>query len=66
LHRHFSGIVLGGVRTTAGQDRSVNPAGGLTVIRDGKPATIADLQPGDQVNVFTNPDDGATRIETGD
>lgn len=52
-----------GVRTTDGRDRSVNPAGSLTVIRDGKPTTIADLQPGDRVNVFTDPAGNATRIE---
>jgi len=52
-----------GVRTTAGQDRSITAAPGLTVIRDGKPATIADLQAGDRVNVTANAEGVATRIE---
>ena len=57
-----AGIPLG-VRTADGQERSVTPAGILTVIRDGQAGMIADLQPGDRVNVFTDPDGNATRIE---
>ncbi len=52
-----------GVRTTDGQDRTVSPAGGVAVIRDGRSATVADLRPGDRVNVFIGPDGSATRIE---
>jgi len=64
----FSGVVTAagtplGVRTTAGQDRAVTGGPGLTVIRDGQPATIADLRAGDRVNVTAGPDGVATRIE---
>jgi len=64
----FSGTVTKagtpvGVRTTDGQDRAITGAAGVTVIRDGKPATIADLQAGDRVNVTANADGVATRIE---
>ncbi len=64
----FSGVVTAagtplGVRTTAGQDRTVTGAPGVTVIRDGQPATIADLRAGDRVNVTAGPDGVATRIE---
>lgn len=51
-----------GVRVD-GQDRQVNPAPNATVIRDGTPATVADLRPTDRVNVTTGPDGLATRIE---
>lgn len=51
-----------GVRVD-GQDRQVNPAPNVTVIRDGNPATVADLRPTDRVNVTTGPDGLATRIE---
>jgi len=64
----FSGVVTAagtplGVRTTAGQDRTITGAPGVTVIRDGQPATIADLRAGDRVNVTAGPDGVATRIE---
>jgi len=64
----FSGVVTAagtplGVRTTAGQDRTVTGAPGVTVIRDGQPAAIADLRTGDKVNVTAGPDGVATRIE---
>jgi uncharacterized protein YpuA (DUF1002 family) len=51
-----------GVRVD-GQDRQVNPAPNVTVIRDGTPAAVADLRPTDRVNVTTGPDGLATRIE---
>ncbi len=52
-----------GVRATTGQERTVTGGPGLTVIRDGKPATIADLRAGDLVNVTADPAGVATRIE---
>ncbi len=52
-----------GVRTTDGQERAVTGGPGLTVIRDGKPATIADLRAGDLVNITADPAGVATRIE---
>lgn len=51
------------VRDTNGQERQVNPAPGVTVIRDGRPATVADIRATDRVNVDTSPDGRATRIE---
>ncbi len=64
----FSGTVTKagtplGVRTIDGQDRAITAAPGLVVIRDGQPATIADLRAGDRVNVTADPDGVATRIE---
>ena len=51
------------VRTTGGQDRQVGPAAGLVVIRDGTPATVADIKVTDRVNVTTDAGGRATRIE---
>lgn len=47
-----------------GQDRQINPAPNMTVVRDGKAATAGDLKVGDQVNVTSNPDNTVSRIET--
>jgi len=47
-----------------GQDRQINAAPGMTVVRDGKTATVGDLKVGDQVNVTSNPDNSVSRIET--
>lgn len=47
-----------------GQDRQINPATNITVLRDGKAATVGDLKVGDQVNVASNPDNTVSRIET--
>ena len=47
-----------------GQDRQINPAPNITVVRDGKAATAGDLKVGDQVNVTSNPDNTVSRIET--
>jgi len=47
-----------------GQDRQINAAPNVTVVRDGKAATISDLKVGDQVNVTSNPDNTVSRIET--
>lgn len=47
-----------------GQDRQINPAPNMTVVRDGKAATVGDLKVGDQVNVASNPDNTVSRIET--
>lgn len=47
-----------------GQDRQINAAPNVTVVRDGKTATISDLKVGDQVNVTANPDNTVSRIET--
>jgi len=47
-----------------GQDRVVNPGPNIAVQRDGKAAGLADLKVGDQVNVTTNPDGTASRVET--
>ena len=52
-----------GVRAIDGQDRAVTGGPALTVIRDGQPATIADLRAGDRVNVTAGSDGVATRIE---
>jgi hypothetical protein len=52
-----------GVRAINRQDRAVTGGPGLVVIRDGQPATIADLRAGDRVNVTAGPDGVATRIE---
>ena len=63
----FSGEVTGAgqplaVRTDGGE-RSVEPGAGLVVIRDGKDATLGDIQRSDRVNVTVGPDGRATRIE---
>lgn len=47
-----------------GQDRAVTPGPKIAVQRDGKAATLADLKVGDQVNVTTNADGTASRVET--
>jgi hypothetical protein len=47
-----------------GQDRQINAAPGMTVVRDGKTAAVGDLKVGDQVNVTSNPDNSVSRIET--
>jgi hypothetical protein len=47
-----------------GQDRQINAAPNVTVMRDGKAATLGDLKVGDQVNVTSNPDNTVSRIET--
>jgi hypothetical protein len=47
-----------------GQDRQINAAPGMTVLRDGKAATAGDLKVGDQVNVTSNADNTVSRIET--
>lgn len=47
-----------------GQDRQINAAPNVAVVRDGKAATISDLKVGDQVNVTANPDNTVSRIET--
>ncbi len=47
-----------------GQDRQINAAPNMTVVRDGKAATAGDLKVGDQVNVTSNPDNTVSRIET--
>lgn len=47
-----------------GQDRQINAAPNVTVLRDGKAATVGDLKVGDQVNVTSNPDNTVSKIET--
>ncbi len=47
-----------------GQDRQINAAPNMTVVRDGKAATVEDLKVDDQVNVTSNPDNTVARIET--
>lgn len=47
-----------------GQDRQINAAPNMAVVRDGKAATVSDLKVGDQVNVTANPDNTVSRIET--
>ena len=47
-----------------GQDRQINAAPNVTVVRDGKAAAVSDLKVGDQVNVTANPDNTVSRIET--
>ena len=47
-----------------GQDRQINAAPNMTVVRDGKAATVGDLKVGDQVNVTSNPDNSVSKIET--
>ncbi len=47
-----------------GQDRQINAAPNMTVVRDGKAATVADLKVDDQVNVTSNPDNTVAKIET--
>ncbi len=47
-----------------GQDRQINAAPSVTVVRDGKAAAIGDLKVGDQVNVTSNPDNTVAKIET--
>jgi hypothetical protein len=49
---------------SSGQDRQINAAPNMTVVRDGKAATVGDLKVGDQVNVTSNPDNTVSRIET--
>ena len=51
------------VRDTGGQNRQVAASTGVVVIRDGRPATVADIRPTDRVNVTLGPDGAATRIE---
>jgi len=46
-----------------GQDRQVNPAPNVVVVRGGNSATLNDLKVGDQVNVTSNPDNSVSRIE---
>lgn len=46
-----------------GQTREVGFAPAVTVLRDGKAATVADIRSGDTVAVTTNPDGTAQRIE---
>jgi len=46
-----------------GQDRQVNPAPNVAVVRGGNSATLNDLKVGDQVNVTSNPDNTASKIE---
>lgn len=45
------------------QDRQFAPAPNLAVVRDGRDVTFRDLREGDQVNVTTDPQGRATRIE---
>ncbi len=47
-----------------GQDRQINAAPNMAVVRDGKAATVSDLKVGDQVNVTANPDNTVSKIET--
>ncbi|MCA1668729.1 MAG: hypothetical protein LC793_15290 [Thermomicrobia bacterium] len=47
-----------------GQDRQINAAPNMTVVRDGKTATVGDLKVGDQVNVTSNADNTVSKIET--
>jgi len=47
-----------------GQDRQINAASNVTVVRDGKAAAVGDLKVGDQVNVTSNPDNTVAKIET--
>ncbi len=47
-----------------GQDRQINAAPNMTVVRDGKAATVGDLKVDDQVNVTSNPDNTVSKIET--
>ncbi len=47
-----------------GQDRQINAAPNMTVVRDGKAATVGDLKVDDQVNVTSNPDNTVAKIET--
>ncbi len=46
-----------------GQDRQVNPAPNVAVVRGGTSATLNDLKVGDQVNITSNPDNTVSRIE---
>ncbi len=47
-----------------GQDRQINAAPNMAVVRDGKAATVSDLKVGDQVNVTAKPDNTVSKIET--
>lgn len=47
-----------------GQDRQINAAPNVAVVRDGKAAAVGDLKVGDQVNVTSNPDNTVSKIET--
>lgn len=49
---------------SSGQDRQINAAPNMTVVRDGKAATVGDLKVDDQVNVTSNPDNTVSKIET--
>lgn len=45
-----------------GMDRVLTPAMGVTVTRNGKPAALTDLKPGDDLNVSANPDNTVRTI----
>lgn len=51
------------VRGTDGQDRTVAPGPNATIVKDGRDVAFADLKATDQVNVTTNADCTASRIE---
>ncbi len=48
---------------TNNQDRQFAAVPGVAVTRDGKPATVAQIQKGDRVTVATNPDGSTSRID---
>ena len=50
------------VRTDGGE-RQIQPGPGLVVTRDGRSASLPDIQPGDRVAVTTNPDGTARRVD---